>query len=136
MLGEENEKILMKNTIHGEDYNFNTWWNFRYWTMDRSLQRKLSKTNYQHIKRLCRGDFPIKEKSTITLFFMSLYVFLCTDPPLPQPDRGQLFEDQDFPPGNKAIYSHKKPGLHPILWMRPHVSHPCHAYCMRCICKM
>ena len=24
--------------------------------MDRSLQRKLSKTNYQHIKRLCRGD--------------------------------------------------------------------------------
>jgi len=61
----------------------------RYWTMDRSLQRKLSKTNYQHIKRLCR-------------------------------DRGQLFEDQDFPPSNKAIYSHKKPGLHPILWMRPH----------------
>ena len=41
---------------------------------------------------------------------------------LPHPDRGQLFEDQDFPPSNKAIYSHKKPGLHPILWMRPHVS--------------
>ena len=76
MVGEDNEKILTKNPIHGEDYNFNTWWNFRYWTMDRSLQRKLSKTNYQHIKRLCRGDFPIKEKSTITLFFMSLYVFL------------------------------------------------------------
>ena len=37
-------------------------------------------------------------------------------------DRGQLFEDQDFPPNNKAIYNHKKPGLHPILWMRPHVS--------------
>ena len=33
--------------------------NFRYWTMDRSLQRKLSKTNYQHIKRLCRGIFII-----------------------------------------------------------------------------
>ena len=44
---------------------------------------------------------------------------------LPHPDRGQLFEDQDFPPSNKAIYSHKKPGLHPILWMRPHVSYPC-----------
>ena len=25
--------------------------------MDRSLQRKLSKTNYQHIKRLCRGKY-------------------------------------------------------------------------------
>jgi len=61
----------------------------RYWTMDRSLQRKLGKTNYQHIKRLCR-------------------------------DRGQLFEDQDFPPNNKAIYNHKKPPLHPIVWMRPH----------------
>jgi len=61
----------------------------RYWTMDRSLQRKLGKTNYQHIKRLCR-------------------------------DRGQLFEDTDFPPSNKAIYSHKKPALHPIVWMRPH----------------
>ncbi|XP_023330872.1 calpain-9 [Eurytemora carolleeae] len=61
----------------------------RYWTMDRSLQRKLGKTNFQHIKRLCR-------------------------------DRGQLFEDQDFPPTNKAIYSHKKPHLHPIVWMRPH----------------
>ena len=59
--------------------------------MDRSLQRKLGKTNYQHIKRLCR-------------------------------DRGQLFEDSDFPPSNKAIYSHKKPALHPIVWMRPHVS--------------
>jgi hypothetical protein len=57
--------------------------------MDRSLQRKLGKTNYQHIKRLCR-------------------------------DRGQLFEDQDFPPSNKAIYNHKKPPLHPIVWMRPH----------------
>ena len=63
----------------------------RYWTMDRSLQRKLGKTNYQHIKRLCR-------------------------------DRGQLFEDTDFPPSNKAIYSHRKPALHPIVWMRPHVS--------------
>ena len=63
----------------------------RYWTMDRSLQRKLGKTNYQHIKRLCR-------------------------------DRGQLFEDTDFPPGNKAVYSSKKPALHPIVWMRPHVS--------------
>ncbi|XP_059098074.1 calpain-9-like [Tigriopus californicus] len=26
----------------------------RYWTMDRSLQRRLQKTNYQHIKRICR----------------------------------------------------------------------------------
>ena len=59
--------------------------------MDRSLQRKLGKTNYQHIKRLCR-------------------------------DRGQLFEDTDFPPGNRAVYSHKRPALHPIVWMRPHVS--------------
>merc|ERR1712172_194734 len=50
----------------------------RYWTMDRSLQRRLGKTNYQHIKRLCR-------------------------------DRGQLFEDTDFPPGNRAVYSHKRP---------------------------
>ena len=60
------------------------------------------------------------------------FVFLCVLPSvflivfLPHPDRGQLFEDQDFPPSNKAIYSHKKPGLHPILWMRPHVSRqPC-----------
>ena len=60
--------------------------------MDRSLQRRLGKTNYQHIKRLCR-------------------------------DRGQLFEDTDFPPGNRAVYSHKRPALHPIVWMRPHVSH-------------
>lgn len=65
---------------------------FRYWTMDRSLQRRLQKTNYQHIKRLCR-------------------------------DRGTLFEDPDFPPVNKSIYSSKKPPLHPIVWLRPHVSY-------------
>ena len=41
---EKNIEILWKMLIS------------RYWTMDRSLQRKLSKTNYQHIKRLCRGD--------------------------------------------------------------------------------
>ena len=63
----------------------------RYWTMDRSLQRRLQKTNYQHIKRLCR-------------------------------DRGQLFEDPDFPPNNRSIYRNKKPALHPIVWLRPHVS--------------
>ena len=63
----------------------------RYWTMDRSLQRRLQKTNYQHIKRLCR-------------------------------DRGQLFEDPDFPPNNRSIYRNKKPPLHPIVWLRPHVS--------------
>ena len=59
--------------------------------MDRSLQRRLQKTNYQHIKRLCR-------------------------------DRGQLFEDPDFPPNNRSIYRNKKPPLHPIVWLRPHVS--------------
>ena len=64
---------------------------FRYWTMDRSLQRRLQKTNYQHIKRLCR-------------------------------DRGQLFEDPDFTPTNRSIYRNKKPSLHPIVWLRPHVS--------------
>ena len=64
---------------------------FRYWTMDRSLQRRLQKTNYQHIKRLCR-------------------------------DRGQLFEDPDFTPTNRSIYRNKKPALHPIVWLRPHVS--------------
>lgn len=62
----------------------------RYWTMDRSLQRRLQKTNYQHIKRICR-------------------------------DRGQLFEDTDFQPNNRSIYKHKKPPLHPITWLRPHV---------------
>ena len=59
--------------------------------MDRSLQRRLQKTNYQHIKRLCR-------------------------------DRGQLFEDPDFTPTNRSIYRNKKPQLHPIVWLRPHVS--------------
>ena len=59
--------------------------------MDRSLQRRLQKTNYQHIKRLCR-------------------------------DRGQLFEDPDFTPTNRSIYRNKKPALHPIVWLRPHVS--------------
>ena len=63
---------------------------FRYWTMDRSLQRRLQKTNYQHIKRLCR-------------------------------DRGQLFEDADFPANNRSVYKNKKPPLHPIAWLRPHV---------------
>ena len=63
----------------------------RYWTMDRSLQRRLQKTNYQHIKRLCR-------------------------------DRGQLFEDADFPANNKSLSKAKKPNVHPIVWLRPHVS--------------
>lgn len=68
---------------------------FRYWTMDRSLQRRLQKTNYQHIKRLCR-------------------------------DRGQLFEDADFPPMARSLYKNKKPSMYPITWLRPHVS------CWRC----
>ena len=59
--------------------------------MDRSLQRRLQKTNYQHIKRLCR-------------------------------DRGQLFEDVDFQPVPRSLYKNKKPGFHPIVWLRPHVS--------------
>ena len=59
--------------------------------MDRSLQRRLQKTNYQHIKRLCR-------------------------------DRGQLFEDADFPANNKSLSKAKKPNVHPIVWLRPHVS--------------
>ena len=59
--------------------------------MDRSLQRRLQKTNYQHIKRLCR-------------------------------DRGQLFEDVDFQPVARSLYKNKKPGFHPIVWLRPHVS--------------
>lgn len=37
-------------------------------------------------------------------------------------ERGTLFEDPDFPVGTKALYHHKKPALHPIVWMRPHVS--------------
>ena len=61
---------------------------------------------------------------TTTKMFQLLYLSFLTDL-VPCPDRGQLFEDQDFPPGNKAIYSNKKPGLHPILWMRPHVSSCC-----------
>ena len=60
----------------------------------------------------------------IKKMFQLLYLSFLTDL-VPRPDRGQLFEDQDFPPGNKAIYSNKKPGLHPILWMRPHVSSCC-----------
>nr|CAD7592763.1 unnamed protein product [Timema genevievae] len=34
-------------------------------------------------------------------------------------ERGLLFEDPDFPPGPRALYHHKKPPLHPIVWMRP-----------------
>ncbi|KAK3924538.1 Calpain-1 catalytic subunit [Frankliniella fusca] len=35
-------------------------------------------------------------------------------------ERGRLFEDPEFPPGNRALYHHKKPPLQPIVWMRPH----------------
>ncbi|RZC40740.1 Peptidase C2 domain containing protein, partial [Asbolus verrucosus] len=35
-------------------------------------------------------------------------------------ERGSLFEDPDFPAGPRALYHHKKPALHPIVWMRPH----------------
>nr|XP_023020394.1 calpain-9-like [Leptinotarsa decemlineata] len=35
-------------------------------------------------------------------------------------ERGSLFEDTEFPAGPKALYHHKKPPLHPIIWMRPH----------------
>lgn len=38
-------------------------------------------------------------------------------------ERGVLFEDPDFPAGPKALFIHKKPHLHPIIWMRPHVSY-------------
>ncbi len=82
----------------------------RYWTMDRSLQRRLQKTNYQHIKRLCR-------------------------------DRGQLFEDADFPPSARSVYRSRKPPLYPITWLRPHVRKKIHMYILKnlmnkfCICQ-
>ena len=63
-------------------------------------------------------------KENVSTLYLSFLADL-----VPRPDRGQLFEDQDFPPGNKAIYSNKKPGLHPILWMRPHVSSCCCCHC-------
>ncbi|XP_069705576.1 calpain-1 catalytic subunit-like isoform X2 [Periplaneta americana] len=34
-------------------------------------------------------------------------------------ERGVLFEDPEFPPGPRALYHHKKPPVHPIVWMRP-----------------
>ncbi|KAJ9593988.1 hypothetical protein L9F63_014583, partial [Diploptera punctata] len=34
-------------------------------------------------------------------------------------ERGVLFEDPEFPPGPRALYHHKKPAMHPIVWMRP-----------------
>ena len=37
-------------------------------------------------------------------------------------DNGLLFEDNDFSPGSKALFNHKKPSLQPIIWLRPHVS--------------
>ena len=59
--------------------------------MDRSLQRRLGKTNYQHIKRLCR-------------------------------DRGQLFEDPDFPADARALFysERSEEELASFSWARPH----------------
>ncbi|XP_063243850.1 calpain-1 catalytic subunit-like [Bacillus rossius redtenbacheri] len=34
-------------------------------------------------------------------------------------ERGVLFEDPEFPAGPRALYRHKKPGLQPVVWMRP-----------------
>ena len=85
-----NEKTQKGLPLYQNRFNF-FYEIHRYWTMDRSLQRRLQKTNYQHIKRLCR-------------------------------DRGQLFEDVDFQPVARSLYKNKKPGFHPIVWLRPHVS--------------
>ncbi|XP_014247499.1 calpain-9-like isoform X3 [Cimex lectularius] len=35
-------------------------------------------------------------------------------------ERGCLYEDNEFPPLPRSLYRHKKPHLHPIIWMRPH----------------
>jgi len=45
----------------------------RYWTMDRSLQRRLQKTNYQHIKRLCRDRGQLFEDPDFTPTNRSIY---------------------------------------------------------------
>jgi len=45
----------------------------RYWTMDRSLQRRLQKTNYQHIKRLCRDRGQLFEDVDFQPLPRSLY---------------------------------------------------------------
>jgi hypothetical protein len=37
-------------------------------------------------------------------------------------ERGVLFEDREFPPGPRVLFHHKKPPVHPIVWMRPGVS--------------
>jgi hypothetical protein len=37
-------------------------------------------------------------------------------------ERGVLFDDPEFPPGPRVLFHHKKPPVHPILWMRPGVS--------------
>ncbi|XP_023706060.1 calpain-1 catalytic subunit [Cryptotermes secundus] len=34
-------------------------------------------------------------------------------------ERGVLFEDREFPPGPRVLFHHKKPPVHPIVWMRP-----------------
>ncbi|XP_068083720.1 calpain-9 [Anabrus simplex] len=34
-------------------------------------------------------------------------------------ERGALFEDPEFPACPRSLYYHKKPALHPIVWMRP-----------------
>ncbi|XKL67033.1 hypothetical protein PGB90_010453 [Kerria lacca] len=35
-------------------------------------------------------------------------------------ERGELFEDIDFPPSPKSLYSTRKLPVQPIVWMRPH----------------
>lgn len=37
-------------------------------------------------------------------------------------ERGVVFEDPEFPPGPRVLFHHKKPPVHPIVWMRPGVS--------------
>lgn len=37
-------------------------------------------------------------------------------------ERGELFEDVDFPPSPKSLFPNKKLPMQPIVWMRPHVS--------------
>ncbi|CAL4122952.1 unnamed protein product, partial [Meganyctiphanes norvegica] len=64
---------------------------FRYWTIDRSLARKRERSGGSY-SQIKRG---LRE-------------------------RGQLFEDTEFPATTRALYHHKKPHLNPIVWMRPH----------------
>ncbi|XP_071546389.1 calpain-9-like [Panulirus ornatus] len=63
----------------------------RYWTIDRSLARKRERSGGSYT-HIKRG---LRE-------------------------RGQLFEDSEFTITSRSLYTHKKPHLGPIVWMRPH----------------